>query len=194
MQGELVNEHISMNASVTTMLCNFQVLTAACWRVAAHLYWLLTCVCPVEVRKARYNEELLQSNLRRHCCEAQHTTTQRDTPSVHDSVQPLPRLAGVLLTHSRCLASVPTEGNACIGKVQSAEDAEQQKSERSVATLLTGTGPSWELHGPRVARRLRHRTRSALPPPLPPPGPPTPINICQASKTLACHICTWGVQ
>jgi len=47
----------------------------------------------------------------------------------------------------------------CIGEASSAEEADQQSSERSVATLLTGTGPSWELHGPRVARRLRHRTR-----------------------------------
>ena len=46
-----------------------------------------------------------------------------------------------------------------IGEASSAEEADQQSSERSVATLLTGTGPSWELHGPRVARRLRHRTR-----------------------------------
>ncbi|KAL3132004.1 hypothetical protein ABBQ32_14227 [Trebouxia sp. C0010 RCD-2024] len=45
------------------------------------------------------------------------------------------------------------------GEVQSGQEEEQQKGERSVATLLTGTGPSWELHGPRVARRLRHRTR-----------------------------------
>ena len=52
-------------------------------------------------------------------------------------------------------------GSVCTGEAQSPEEAEQQKSERSVATLLTGTGPSWELHGPRVARRLRHRTRSA---------------------------------
>ena len=29
----------------------------------------------------------------------------------------------------------------------------------SLTTLLTGTGPSWELHGPRVAHRLHHRTR-----------------------------------
>ena len=46
-----------------------------------------------------------------------------------------------------------------VGEASSAEEADQQSSERSVATLLTGTGPSWELHGPRVARRLRHRTR-----------------------------------
>ncbi|DBB13347.1 TPA: hypothetical protein ACH3X3_005082 [Trebouxia sp. C0006] len=45
------------------------------------------------------------------------------------------------------------------GEASSAEEADQQSSERSVATLLTGTGPSWELHGPRVARRLRHRTK-----------------------------------
>ncbi|KAL0043259.1 hypothetical protein WJX82_006661 [Trebouxia sp. C0006] len=47
------------------------------------------------------------------------------------------------------------------GEASSAEEADQQSSERSVATLLTGTGPSWELHGPRVARRLRHRTRQS---------------------------------
>jgi len=46
-----------------------------------------------------------------------------------------------------------------IGEASSAEEADQQSSDRSVATLLTATGPSWELHGPRVARRLRHRTR-----------------------------------
>ena len=49
-----------------------------------------------------------------------------------------------------------------VGDASSAEDADQHSSERSVATLLTGTGPSWELHGPRVARRLRHRTRFCL--------------------------------
>ncbi|DBA72324.1 TPA: hypothetical protein ACH3X2_010565 [Trebouxia sp. C0005] len=43
----------------------------------------------------------------------------------------------------------------------SAEEADQQASERSMATLLTGMGPSWELHGPRVARRLRHRSRQS---------------------------------
>ncbi|DBA72319.1 TPA: hypothetical protein ACH3X2_010560 [Trebouxia sp. C0005] len=35
------------------------------------------------------------------------------------------------------------------GEASSAEEADLQGSERSVATLLTGTGPSWELHGPR---------------------------------------------
>ena len=48
------------------------------------------------------------------------------------------------------------------GAAQSGQEAEQQSGERSVTTLLTGTGPSWELHGPRVARRLRHSTRHAL--------------------------------
>ena len=48
---------------------------------------------------------------------------------------------------------------ACYGEASSAEEADQQSSDRSVATLLTATGPSWELHGPRVARRLRQCTR-----------------------------------
>ena len=47
------------------------------------------------------------------------------------------------------------------GEAKSAEEADQQDSERSATTLLTGTGPTWELHGPRVARRLRNRTRFA---------------------------------
>ncbi|KAL0026185.1 hypothetical protein WJX79_010473 [Trebouxia sp. C0005] len=47
------------------------------------------------------------------------------------------------------------------GEGVSAEEADQQASERSMATLLTGMGPSWELHGPRVARRLRHRSRQS---------------------------------
>lgn len=46
------------------------------------------------------------------------------------------------------------------GDARSGKEAEEQSGERSVATLLTGTGPSWELHGPRVARRLRHSSSS----------------------------------
>ena len=61
-----------------------------------------------------------------------------------------------------CVSSWVKDTSGCTGEAQSADEAEQQKSERSVATLLTGTGPSWELHGPRVARRLRHRTRCAF--------------------------------
>ena len=64
---------------------------------------------------------------------------------------------GIPTMHSA--AAVKLAWHVGVGEASSAEEADQQSSERSVATLLTGTGPSWELHGPRVARRLRHRTR-----------------------------------
>ncbi|DBA65518.1 TPA: hypothetical protein ACH3X2_003174 [Trebouxia sp. C0005] len=62
---------------------------------------------------------------------------------------------------TRLVASLPSDEAESKGEASSAEEADQQGSERSMATLLTGTGPSWELHGPRVARRLRHRTRQS---------------------------------
>ncbi|KAK9819963.1 hypothetical protein WJX72_004515 [[Myrmecia] bisecta] len=74
----------------------------------------------------------------------------------------------------RQTAGASTSGaglGAITGKDQAAVAAGQQQVRgvecaprmylRKVTTMLTATGPSWELHGPRVARRVKHLARSS---------------------------------